>query len=159
MPGPQRFPVDLLRYLSHAPNPAAPVTPYREPVPLAARPTPPAEQQPVAIARLAMPLRRPVAPELPPRAHPPPAAAVAPGGQVDRRAVPIVRVVPAILSKLGLSAAEVFLLGSCNGVTTVGDLIEIGAVPAIRVDAMLRRLIAASIVQLSVPDAVPSRHS
>jgi hypothetical protein len=70
---------------------------------------------------------------------------------IDSRAVPVVRVVRAILRKLDLTPNELFLLESCNGVSTVGDLVDIGIVPAGRIDAMLRRLIAANIVQLRMP--------
>lgn len=74
-----------------------------------------------------------------------------PGDAIDIRAVPVVRVVRAILRKLDLTPNELFLLESCNGVSTVGDLVDIGIVPPNRIDAMLRRLIAANIVQLRVP--------
>jgi hypothetical protein len=70
---------------------------------------------------------------------------------IDSRAVPVVRVVRAILRKLDLTPNELFLLESCNGVSTVGDLVDIGIVPPGRIDAMLRRLIAANIVQLRMP--------
>lgn len=79
---------------------------------------------------------------------PPPDASARP---LDRRAVPVVRVVRAILRKLDLAPNELFLLESCNGVSTVGDLIDIGIVPAARVDTVLRKLAAANIVYLRAP--------